>query len=854
MRQLNTNAKARITVPVLLAAGLLAGSLAGCGVSSDILSMLPLARITAVQLFDQPNYTTAFSIEAAISNPSLVSKINWVFGDGSGFVEGPAGRSTITHRYTATGVYQVTAYVFQGANLVGQIDGSVTIMPNGGGTPGTGTTPGTLPGQIRGPNPRDKATDVNVTAKLTWTAGDNATSHDVYLGTVKADVENAGPTDASYQGTLTTSQFDPGGLTPDTEYFWRIDERNDAGVTKGTVLSFKTAKAPTKAKDFVPVDGAGAVPVDRVLRWTAGANTTSHDVYFGKDLAAVTGATKDTPDLFKGNQSAASFDPQDDTAEITGQLLAATTYYWRIDETGLGGTTKGDVLHFHTADPPPPVTNPDPPDNDPPPGPLLPVDVNATLSWSAPASVSSFDVYLGTDTVAVNGATHGSPEFKGNQTAKAFDPGELWGATTYYWRIDTLGPGGTSHGNIFSFLTAEPPAEVVYTSPLDGASGVATDTILDWEPPARSGPTDGYNVYLSTDQNAVLTGATSAFKGNQPVLVTQYDPQTLSANTKYFWRIDAAGPGGTTMGAVWQFRTGPGAASGPTPADLASGVETEANVGWTAGAGATSHNVYFGTNAGDVGSDTPPPGVSKGNQTSTTFDPGTLAAGTLYFWRIDEVGPGGTTKGEVWEFTTKIGQASGPTPGNGATNVGLGPTLNWGGAPGAMSHDIYFGTSTSAVLNATTASAEYKGNVSGTSAPSPISPLTENTLYYWRIDEVDVHNNVTKGLVWSFRTRVGRASNPGPSNGDTTAALNVVLSWTAGTGATQHRVYFGFTYVAVDSAIIGSAEDKGVQTGTTWPPDIALVNSTSYFWRIDEISADGTSVTKGDVWTFTTVP
>jgi hypothetical protein len=56
--------------------------------------------------------------------------------------------------------------------------------------------------------------------------------------------------------------------------------------------------------------------------------------------------------------------------------------------------------------------------------------------------------------------------------------------------------------------------------------------------------------------------------------------------------------------------------------------------------------VYFGTD--------PIPGVNEfqGNQTGTTFDPGTLDAGTTYYWRIDEVGSGGTTTGVVWSFTT----------------------------------------------------------------------------------------------------------------------------------------------------------------------------------------------------------
>mgnify|MGYP000747770646 CR=1 FL=1 len=72
-------------------------------------------------------------------------------------------------------------------------------------------------------------------------------------------------------------------------------------------------------------------------------------------------------------------------------------------------------------------------------------------------------------------------------------------------------------------------------------------------------------------------------------------------------------------------------------------VALDADLSWTAGSDATSHDVYFGTS--------PSPGVGElqGNQAGTTFDPGALTASTTYYWRIDQVnaetgrpgGPGG---------------------------------------------------------------------------------------------------------------------------------------------------------------------------------------------------------------------
>lgn len=86
-------------------------------------------------------------------------------------------------------------------------------------------------------------------------------------------------------------------------------------------------------------------------------------------------------------------------------------------------------------------------------------------------------------------------------------------------------------------------------------------------------------------------------------------------------------------------------AADPSPADGAKYVLTDVVLSWHAGGTAASHDVYFGTVS-------PPPFVH--NQPATTYDPGGLAKDTTYYWQIDEVDTGGTTKheGQVWSFTT----------------------------------------------------------------------------------------------------------------------------------------------------------------------------------------------------------
>jgi len=97
----------------------------------------------------------------------------------------------------------------------------------------------------------------------------------------------------------------------------------------------------------------------------------------------------------------------------------------------------------------------------------------------------------------------------------------------------------------------------------------------------------------------------------------------------------------------------PAQASNPNPTNGALGVSTTADLTWTAGAGATSHNVYFGTS-------NPPP--FRGNQSLTTYDPGIMSYGTEYYWHIDEVNVYGTSTGTIWSFSTMMSPPPPPPP------------------------------------------------------------------------------------------------------------------------------------------------------------------------------------------------
>ncbi len=90
----------------------------------------------------------------------------------------------------------------------------------------------------------------------------------------------------------------------------------------------------------------------------------------------------------------------------------------------------------------------------------------------------------------------------------------------------------------------------------------------------------------------------------------------------------------------------PGVANSPNPSNAASSISINSSLGWSSGSGANSHDIYFGTSSLLELED------FKGNQSNTSYNPGTLNTATTYYWRIDEVNSLGTTTGTVWSFTT----------------------------------------------------------------------------------------------------------------------------------------------------------------------------------------------------------
>ncbi len=186
------------------------------------------------------------------------------------------------------------------------------------------------PGQATNPIPTNDATCVAIDANLSWTAGANTVTQDIYFGTT-----NPPPLVASCVPVCITT-YDTGTMDYYTCYFWRIDEKSDCGTTTGTVWSFTTIPPPpSQATNPSPANNVTCVAIDANLMWTPGANTETQDIYFG---------TTNPPPLVASDVpvSTTTYDPVPD-------MNYYTCYFWRIDEKNIcGQTTTGTLWHFKT--------------------------------------------------------------------------------------------------------------------------------------------------------------------------------------------------------------------------------------------------------------------------------------------------------------------------------------------------------------------------------------------------------------------------------------------------------------------------------------------------------------------------
>ncbi|MHC4540502.1 MAG: LamG-like jellyroll fold domain-containing protein, partial [Planctomycetota bacterium] len=348
------------------------------------------------------------------------------------------------------------------------------------------------------PRPQNEATDVPRDVVLTWTPGVYAPAtngHKVYFSESFNDVN-----DGLGGIAQDASSYDPGRLAFETRYYWRVDEVNgppDFTVFPGDLWSFTTEPVG------YPVDGASI---------TATASSVGQ-ADFGPEKT-IDGSGLDPNDLH-------STEPLDMWLSGDEPLGAWIQYefdkvhklyemwVWnsnQIFEALFGFGMKDVTVEYSTNG----------------------------ADWTALAGVSEFARAPGTA-----GYAHDTTVDFGGAVAKyvRLTATGNWGGV--------LPQYGLSEVRFFSI-----PVSAREPSPGSGAADVDVEATLSWR--AGRGAA-AHDVYLSTDQQAVIDGTVPA------VSVTEASySAALDLGSTYYWRIDEVNEAETPTtwkGDVWSFST-----------------------------------------------------------------------------------------------------------------------------------------------------------------------------------------------------------------------------------------------------------------------------------------------------------
>ncbi len=367
-----------------------------------------------------------------------------------------------------------------------------------------------------------------------------------------------------------------------------------AWTTEGAPIT--TGPRPLSAFAPSPAGGAVDVPRDVLLSWNAGGYADRHDVYLGTAFADVNMASRTAPNgvLASQGQAETTFDP-------AGVFPYGQTYYWRVDEVNKAPDNtifKSAVWSFTV---------------EPYAYPVRPVKATASSAQAGMGPEKTIDGsgltrdLHGTEPTTMWLSEGVLPNWIQYEFDKVYQLHALqvWNSNQLIESILGFGAKNVTIETSTEGTTWAPVANVPEFTRAPGAASYAAGTTVNL------GPVDAKYVKL-----------------------------TITAN----WGGMAPQAGLSEV----RFSTAPVQARAPQPASNAKNVSLDASLDWRPGRQAASHQVYFGTDPNAVAKGT----AAAKSLTDHGYSPGSLAFGTTYYWKVEEVNAI-TYPGEVWSFTTQ---------------------------------------------------------------------------------------------------------------------------------------------------------------------------------------------------------
>jgi hypothetical protein len=530
---------------------------------------------------------------------------------------------------------------------------------------------------------------------------------------------------------------------------------SNAGVYSWAAVDNFSIVLIRRFKAYNPVPGNTAINVDpnQDLAWNPGSTAEFHDIYFGTSFEDVNGADISTTGIYKGRQSETSYEP--------GPLELGQTYYWRIDEINESeddSPRRGPVWSFRIMAWE--ATEPNPPNG----AECVPLDT--VLSWIGGAQATTHWVYFGTTD---------SPPFKGLRSPTNYVPPALEPDTLYYWRIDEKKGTQTWPGELWTFRTV--PDFPVIDPNLVGwwkLDEVCSDspTVLDSSGNGHHGTFVGAVQYVDG-----FDGDALEFDGREDYAELPIGSVigSLTDSTFAIWLDSQSGGSwarafdfGTDdpnvymcLGPRWWFMDDMYFAITTTGADnqdLVQPVGFDIETGWhhvavTIDTSRQMTTLYYdGEELARNGTLTPSDlGETTNNWLGRSHD----ANDSYYLGSMDDFRIYNYALSQAEISRVMVGDpllAWSPKPVNNSTvDVESFSYLSWSSGDNAAQHDVYFGIDINAIENADASDTTniYRGR-QDSNIYTPSETLEWGQTYYWRIDELNNDQTISKGRIWSF--------------------------------------------------------------------------------------------------------
>ena len=431
-----------------------------------------------------------------------------------------------------------------------------------------------------------------------------------------------------------------------------------------------------------------------------------------------------------------------------------------------------------------------------------------------------------------------------------------------FWTIQEYCNGTNSWGDQVIKLLAPPPATPVSCSPSTITQGQTLNITLTgtsssgsafFNPPASypnhiaaafggTGLTinsitfsDGTHITLN------VSAAPAAPAGAQSISVTNPDGQSASSAGGVLTVIAAPPPP-------------PGSFSLSTPANGATNQSQTPTLTWTAASGANTYTVVV-ANDSLLSS----PVLTQTGIVGTSFNvpPATLAQGQTYYWGVTAVNTGGSTASTPVSFSFATAPPPPPgafnlsTPADSSSGVSLTPTLTWTGASGADTYTAIVATDPG--LSSVVVS---QSGLLGTFYNVPAATLNYSTTYYWGVVAVNANGNTSSTPVsFSFTTAApppppGAFSLSTPADTSTGVSLTPTLTWTGASGVDTYTAV-----VATDPGLSSVVVSQSGIVGTSYNvPGATLNYSTTYYWGVTAVNANGSTASTPTSFSFVTIP